>query len=559
MSLRFKMSLLALASLIMLLVIYAILQPIILNGFRNAENGVIDGKLKQANAILDTNISNLDKIATDWAQWDDTYNFIIDQNVNYVSSNLIDSTFVNNHINLIVYVSLTGEIVFNKAYDLNNDNEIQFPDSIAQALREENRLLVSNQSDRGAHGIISIGGQPAIIVSEPILKSTGEGPSRGTLIFGRFLNPDEVSTTMLNSGLTDNVEIKLINDKLSPNYKTALTALEKSQNYDELISENSIAGYMIIKDIFGKSLFILRIETQRPINELAIQTTSFFSWTYIIFVICLICFQIFYNEKMVVSRIAYLIKHVKNIGTTGGVQNSITIKGTDDISSLAESINSMVKRINDASKAIETSEQQYRELADTLRKTLDSVIGCINTTIKLRDPYTAMHQERVALLARAIASDMGLPTKEIDQICTAAALHDIGKINIPSEILCKPNKLSEIEYAIIKTHSQTGYNILKNVEFQYPLAEWVLQHHELMDGSGYPNGLSRNQIGLAARIIAVADVCEATSSDRPYRAALGIEVALQELKQYKNIRYDEKVVDSCLRIFNEQGFKFQNK
>ena len=174
-----------------------------------------------------------------------------------------------------------------------------------------------------------------------------------------------------------------------------------------------------------------------------------------------------------------------------------------------------------------------------------------------RDPYTAGHQQRVAQLASGIAQELRLPRKQQEAIKIAAALHDIGKIGIPSEILTKPATLNEVEFSLIKKHPEMGYDILKDIDFAYPIAQIVLEHQERMDGSGYPQGLKGKDILLEAKIIGVADVVEAMSSHRPYRPALGIDKALEEISQNRGILYDPKVVDACLKLFKEKGFKFE--
>jgi putative nucleotidyltransferase with HDIG domain len=176
--------------------------------------------------------------------------------------------------------------------------------------------------------------------------------------------------------------------------------------------------------------------------------------------------------------------------------------------------------------------------------------------VELRDPYTAGHQVRVSTLATAIAEEMGLPSDLVDNIRMGAAIHDIGKISIPAEILCKPGSLSTIEMCIIKQHPQAAYEILKDIELPSPIAEMVFQHQERLDGSGYPRGLKNGQILLEARIIGVADVVEAMASHRPYRSALGIDAALQEIEGGRNVLYEGSVVDACISLFRGGGFTF---
>jgi PAS domain S-box-containing protein len=203
------------------------------------------------------------------------------------------------------------------------------------------------------------------------------------------------------------------------------------------------------------------------------------------------------------------------------------------------------------------AEENLKESAEKLRKTLIGVIRAMSLTVETRDPYTAGHQRRVSNLARVIAQDMGLPKDTIDTIRTAGVLHDIGKIAVPSEILSKPTKLTDIEFSLIKVHSQSGYDILKDVGLPYHMAEAVLQHHERLDGSGYPQGLKNGQILLEAKILAVADVVEAIASHRPYRPAKGIDIALEEIEKNKDILYDAGVVEACTRLFKEKGFSFE--
>jgi PAS domain S-box-containing protein len=195
----------------------------------------------------------------------------------------------------------------------------------------------------------------------------------------------------------------------------------------------------------------------------------------------------------------------------------------------------------------------------TLRSTLEGTVNALAALAEARDPYTAGHQQRVANLACAIAGEIGLSETQIQGIHMAGLVHDIGKIHIPAEILSKPTQLTEIELQMIRTHPQTAYDILCTVEFHWPVASVVLQHHERMDGSGYPHGLARGEILLEARILAVADVVEAMASDRPYRPAHGMNDALAEIEEQAGTLYDRQVVEACLRLFREKGFDLQSK
>lgn len=202
------------------------------------------------------------------------------------------------------------------------------------------------------------------------------------------------------------------------------------------------------------------------------------------------------------------------------------------------------------------SEEELGNSFKQLRAALGATIQALAITVETRDPYTAGHQKRVADLSRAIATEMGLDINRTDGVRMAGVIHDLGKMAVPAEILSKPSRLSAIEYNLIKIHPQAGYDILKDVEFPWPIAQIVLQHHERLDGSGYPAGLKGEEILMEARIIAVADVVEAIASYRPYRPAQGMEKALGEITQNKGILYDPAVVDACLCLFRDRDYKF---
>lgn len=229
---------------------------------------------------------------------------------------------------------------------------------------------------------------------------------------------------------------------------------------------------------------------------------------------------------------------------------------------IGEQTAELVKTNKGLIKEIEYRENVEKELLATnikLNKLLNDTVTGLVSAIEFRDPYTAGHQRRVTQLATAIAREMELPKDQLDCIRIAAMIHDIGKINIPVEILSKPGVINKYELELMQNHPQAGYDILKEIDFPWPIAKAVHQHHERLDGSGYPNGLKGDEILLEARIIYVADVVEAMSSHRPYRAALGIKKALEELEINKGKLYDVDIVDACLKLFNEDNFKFEKK
>jgi PAS domain S-box-containing protein len=194
-------------------------------------------------------------------------------------------------------------------------------------------------------------------------------------------------------------------------------------------------------------------------------------------------------------------------------------------------------------------EEKLTESRENLRRALGATVEAIALMVETRDPYTAGHQRRVSDLAGAIAQETGITPDGIESIRMAGMIHDIGKISVPAEILSKPVRLSEIEISLIRVHSQAGYDILKDIGFPWAIGQIILQHHERMDGSGYPQGLKGDRVCFEARILAVADVVEAMASHRPYRPGLGLESALKEISANQGMLYDERVVDACLKVF----------
>ena len=200
--------------------------------------------------------------------------------------------------------------------------------------------------------------------------------------------------------------------------------------------------------------------------------------------------------------------------------------------------------------------KELKESKDKLQKTFNDIVIALTSTLEIRDPYTAGHQKRVSALSCAIANELELSKDKVECVRIAALLHDIGKIYIPSEILSKPGVISPLEIEMIRTHPAGGYNILKDIDFPWPIADVVKQHHERIDGSGYPEGLKGDEILLEARIISVADVVEAMDSPRPYRSTLGILKALKEIEDKSGVIYDAEAVRACIKLFKWKNFDY---
>jgi PAS domain S-box-containing protein/putative nucleotidyltransferase with HDIG domain len=269
----------------------------------------------------------------------------------------------------------------------------------------------------------------------------------------------------------------------------------------------------------------------------------------------------------------------KNIGTTDQLiqdriktemsiqrANQLLVSKTNDIIPVdtvqtnlvddQENVTGSVVVIRDITKRLEAEARTVENL-EKLRVAMGGIIQAMAYTVEKRDPYTAGHQRRVADLARSIASEMRLPDDQIDGIRLAGVVHDIGKIAIPAEILSKPARLTDIEYNLVKKHPEVGYDILKNIDFPWPIAEIVIQHHERIDGSGYPHGITGEKMLLEAKIIAIADVVEAMASHRPYRAALGIEKAIEEIRGGMGKKYDPAISETCIDLFTKKKYEFR--
>ncbi len=231
------------------------------------------------------------------------------------------------------------------------------------------------------------------------------------------------------------------------------------------------------------------------------------------------------------------------------------------ISTSTGNISELLERIRGLEDSLEYEKKLNKNLEQDnihLRKALEQTITILVNIAEMKDPYTVGHQKRVSQLATAIAKKMNLPEEKVEFVRIASLIHDIGKVSVPSEILNKPSKLTDSEYALIKTHPAVSYKYIKDIDFPRKVADIILQHHEKMNGTGYPNGLRNREILLEAKIVSVADVVESMDHKRPYRPALGIDKALEEISKNKGKLYDPAVVETCIKLIKEDGFEFKN-
>jgi len=231
------------------------------------------------------------------------------------------------------------------------------------------------------------------------------------------------------------------------------------------------------------------------------------------------------------------------------------------ISTSTGNTSELLERIRGLEDSLEYEKKLNKNLEQDnihLRKALEQTITILVNIAEMKDPYTVGHQKRVSQLATAIAKKMNLPEEKVEFVRIASLIHDIGKVSVPSEILNKPSKLTDSEYALIKTHPAVSYKYIKDIDFPRKVADIILQHHEKMNGTGYPNGLRNREILLEAKIVSVADVVESMDHKRPYRPALGIDKALEEISKNKGKLYDPAVVETCIKLIKEDGFEFKN-
>ena len=262
-------------------------------------------------------------------------------------------------------------------------------------------------------------------------------------------------------------------------------------------------------------------------------------------------------EAVRAGALDYLSKPIGKQAVLRSVEHAARVKTLDDERERLALIDREYRR--DLQQLVDQQTTELRETNERLRRTIEGTIHAMTLVVESRDPYTAGHQQHVASLARAIAQELALPEDRTEGLYLAGMIHDLGKIGVPAEILSKPGRLTDPEMSLIRTHPEVGFTILRGIQFPWPIAEIVRQHHERLDGSGYPRGLKGEDILLDARIIAVADVTEAMASHRPYRPALGIDRAIEEIERRKGTLYEPQAVDACVRLFSTARFAFDRE
>ena len=670
MSLREKMMLMIGVVFVAALVIaFVVSQTIVMKRFAELERDNTNQNTGRAVSAVSQDISSVATIVSDWAPWDDTYAFVQDGNGEYIASNLSDATISNLSLNVMLFINNDGELVYGKAFDLENQTERPLSASLEGLASADTPFMQLLSDQSSVSGILSLPEGPLLVAAQPILTSQKQGPVQGSLVMGRYLDAAEVQSLAEQTALS--LSLHQLDDEEVPKELS-----DEAPVITRPLSDETVAGYGLLNDVYGNPATIMRADMPRDIYKQGQQTGY---WLIVYLAAAFVMFAlaaIILVNRVILSRLLGLSKNVDRVRDTGDLTERVTVKGKDEISRLGGAINGMLSSLDKSQQeltereaekhallnaipdlmfrldeggtildaraaegsgpattqgrstdgkayqelpqyralsaevvhwglpfvkqALQTGETQMfeiqiplndetafyevrvaassrnealvmvrditerkrveghlRESFLKLERAMEGTIQAITLTVESRDHYTAGHQRRVAQLGCAIAREMGFTPDQIQAIRVAGLLHDIGKLSVPQEILSKPGKLSDVELQLIKVHSQVGYDILKNVEFPWPIADIVIQHHERMNGSGYPSGIREDNILIEARILGVADVVEAMSSHRPYRPPLGIDKALEEISRNSGVLYDPNVVQACLRVFGERGFKFE--
>ncbi|MFH2120083.1 MAG: HD domain-containing phosphohydrolase [Pseudomonadota bacterium] len=431
------------------------------------------------------------------------------------------------------------------------------------------RLVQTRSFVIGEYLIGRITSKPNIPFGYPILNSTGQ--LRTILVV--VLDLDRIGKKMAAIQLPEGANLTVIDSNATIIFrfpdpekfigrdmpekdivKTILTKKEGVQEGIGLDGGRRLYGFTMIGSGVEAIYVSVSMPEQVAFAEVRRQTVREFVGVGLVGVLALLGAWLF-GGILIVSPANRLLNFTKRVADGDLTVRTGQSNVSGELGLLASNFDRMTESLHCREQERKRSEKQLKETLESLRRAVGATIQVMVSAVEVRDPYTSGHQIRSADLARAIATEMGLPQDKIDAIRMAGSIHDIGKIAVPAEILSKPTKLRDFEFSMIKFHAQAGYDILKGIEFPWPLAEIVYQHHERMDGSGYPRNLKGEEICIEARILAVADVVEAMASYRPYRPGLGIDAALKEIENNSGIFYDKTVADACLRLFREKGFQ----
>ncbi len=674
-----------------IVVTLAISHSVIQERFLEIEKQTVNENINRVVNTLSNDIYELSCLNADWSAWDDTYEFINNSDKDYIDSNLVDETFTNLDLNLMMFVNLSGDIIYEKAFDLESEEEISVPEDIYEFVSYGSILVNHIETDSSVSGIILSPDNPMLVTSEPIIKSNDGGPVRGALIFGRYL--DESVTSNLAERTELSIDVFRLDhpDEFSGLDDVLSKINDENPFYIAALDRENVAGYTVLEDIFGSPAILLRINMPRSIYRQSITTLA--TYTSIIFVACIILgvLTLILLNKLFLRRLLEVKNDIKRIGQEKDISKRVATSGNDEISVLAADINNMLddleeaqdkvkymgfhddltglynrayfeeelgrldtkrhlpfsivvgdinglKLINDAfgyikgdeiikemskllkgcfrkediiarwggggfiiilpnidekntlkiiermkgycnkttsemiplsiSIGVSTKENPSQDIKNIIKEAEDmmcrhklieqqstrsSIISSLEKALEERDYETKEHMARMRNYVQKMGEKLKLTDGQLDELNLLATLHDIGKIAIADSIILKPGKLNDKEWELVKKHPEIGYRISQSSLQLAPIARAILSHHENWDGSGYPNGLRKNEIPLISRIISIVDAYDAMTNDRPYKKAVSEEEALEELRRCSGTQFDPNLVKVFIdRVLNDR-------
>lgn len=365
MKLRVKTAVFAVAVVILsITALYVSSQYVLIESFADLERQMVDRSIRRISCVLSEQLYALSIIVRDWAMWDDTYRFITDRNDTYIKSNLATQTFENLKINMMLYFDLSGKLVFGKLVDLDSGKELNLPEWLCDDLRSQKDVLCRQEGDRGAEGIITLGGKPVFLVSRPILPTEEDGTVRGTLVMGRYLNPADVER--LFRTILFSVSLHLLDDpNMPPDFKVARASLNgKGSSLIRVLSKDTVAGYVLLDDIHGEPAVIFKVTVPRDIYKEGKLSVSYFMIYLLMGGGLTTLIALFLLEKHVLRRLLRLGREIGAIGASGDFSGRVFVEGSDELSSLAGLVNSMLASLQQSREKLEESEERYRLSAD---------------------------------------------------------------------------------------------------------------------------------------------------------------------------------------------------
>ena len=622
-----------------IIVTFAISYLVIQREFLEIEKQTVSKNINRVINTLSNDIYELSYLNEDWSAWNDTYEFINNRDKDYIDSNLVDGTFTSLSLNLMMFVNSSGDIIHEKAFDLENEEEILVPEDIYEFISTNGILVNHSETESSITGVILLAENPILVASEPILTSNNEGPIRGTLIFGRYLDESVISSLAERTELTINVFRLDHLDEFNELGNVLSKITKENSFYIAALDRKNIAGYAIVEDIFGNPALLLEINLPRDIYRQSV--TTFITYTSIIFIVCLFLgvLTLILLNRLFLKRLLKIGNDVKSIGKEKDISSRIIINGEDEIHNLATDINSMLhdlekaqdkvkylsfhdnltdlynrsyieeeiarlnterqlplsitmgdlnalKLVNDAfgyrngdkllvriakilkkcsrkediiarwggdeflillpktteedaiklidrvreacerttdqkvpislSIGVSTKTRKAQNIQDIIKEAEDrmyqrkltesksiqsSIISSLEATLWERSHETEEHGKRLKELTLKLGRVARLAPNELDELALLSTLHDMGKIGIEDSILTKPEKLTKKEWEIMKRHPEIGYKIAQSSPQLLKIADGILYHHEWWDGTGYPHGLTGENIPMISRIL----------------------------------------------------------